>query len=168
VSLFEPLFAGLNTARVRYVVVGGVAVLLHGFARLTGDVDLALDLEPVEARKAVAALAALGCRPRLPVDPMQFADPAVRAAWIRDRGLRVFSFWSPSQPMLLVDCFAENPIPFADLWERAESVQLATTRVPVASIADLIALKRLADRPQDREDIEALLDIQRRKGGPGA
>src|SRR5439155_1529323 len=40
VSLFEPLFEALNTAEVRYVVVGGFAVVLHGHARLTADIDL--------------------------------------------------------------------------------------------------------------------------------
>jgi hypothetical protein len=85
VALFEPLFDALNRADVRYVVVGGVAVVLHGFARLTGDVDLAIDLQPAEARKAVATFGQLGLRPRLPVDLMQFADPSVRTTWdLRD------------------------------------------------------------------------------------
>ena len=39
-ALFEPLFAALNAGEVRYVVVGGVATVLHGHARLTADVDL--------------------------------------------------------------------------------------------------------------------------------
>jgi len=50
--LFEPIFEALNSAQVRYIVVGGVATVLHGFARLTADLDLIVDLQPVEARKA--------------------------------------------------------------------------------------------------------------------
>ena len=38
-SLFEPIFEALNRQNVRYVVVGGVAVVLHGHARLTADLD---------------------------------------------------------------------------------------------------------------------------------
>jgi hypothetical protein len=53
VSLFEPLFDALNAASVRYVVVGGLATVLHGHARLTADIDLVVDLAPDEARKAV-------------------------------------------------------------------------------------------------------------------
>ena len=57
-SVFEPIFQILNTARVRYVVVGGLATVLHGYARLTADVDLAVDLAPEEATKMIQALVA--------------------------------------------------------------------------------------------------------------
>lgn len=166
-ALFEPLFDALNRADVRYVVVGGVAVVLHGFARLTGDVDLAIDLRPAEARKAVAAFQRLGLRPRLPVDPMQLADPAVRGSWVREKEMRVFTFLDPANPMLVVDCFAEDVLPFDDLWGRSEVRDLTSTTVRVASIADLITLKRHAGRPQDLQDIAALEEIQRRRGRHG-
>jgi len=165
VPLFEPLFDALNHADVRYVVVGGVAVVLHGFARLTGDVDLAIDLRPAEARKAVTTFGQLGLRPRLPVDPMQFADPAVRTTWVCDRHMRVFTFFDPTNPMLVVDCFAEDMLPFDGLWTSSEVKNLASTTVRVASIADLIALKRQVGRPQDLQDIAALQEIQQRGGG---
>lgn len=155
-SLLEPLFEALNRADVRYVVVGGVATVLHGFARLTADVDLVVDLAPSEARKAIETLVGLGLRPRPPVDPAAFADSVVRESWVRDKGMRVFSLWDPAQPMREVDLFVEHPIEFAGLFARAETIALDTTSVRVACIPDLIALKRLANRPQDRDDIEAL------------
>jgi len=167
VSLLEPLFETLNRAGVRYVLVGGVATVLHGFARLTADVDLVVDLTPAEARKAIDALVGLGLRPRPPVDPVAFADADVRESWVRDRGMRVFSLWDPSQPMREVDLFVEHPIDFEELFARAEIVSLDTTTVRVASIPDLIALKRLANRPQDVADIEALEAIQTRKSSNG-
>jgi len=163
VSLLEPLFEALNRADVRYVVVGGVATVLHGFARLTADVDLVVDLTPIEARKAIEALVGLGLRPRPPVDPAAFADSVTRESWIRDKGMRVFSLWDPTQPMREVDLFVDHPVEFEGLFARAEIVPLDTTTVRVASIADLIALKRLANRPQDLADIEALEAILQTK-----
>ncbi len=162
-SLFEPIFEALARDQARFVVVGGVAVVLHGFARLTADLDLALELEPAEARRALDALTRIGLRPRLPVEAHEFADPAIRSRWSREKGLRVFSLLDPANPMLLVDLFAENPIPFDDLWTRSELVRLDTTDVRVASIADLIEPKRRAGSPQERIDIEALEAIQERK-----
>ncbi len=98
-SLFEPIFAALSGVHARYVIVGGLATVLQGFARLTADVDL----------------------------------------------------------------FVESPIPFDELWARADVFGLATTRVRVAAIPDLIRMKRLAGRPQDAIDIEALERIARRR-----
>jgi hypothetical protein len=45
-SLYVPVFEALNGMQVRYVVVGGLATVLHGYARLTADIDLMVDLEP--------------------------------------------------------------------------------------------------------------------------
>jgi hypothetical protein len=81
VTPFEPLFAELNRCGARYVVVGGLATVLHGFARLIADVDLIVDLEQSQARKLMDALVRMGFRPRAPVDPKAFCDAAQRKSW---------------------------------------------------------------------------------------
>ncbi|MFL6246376.1 MAG: hypothetical protein ACJ74H_10155 [Thermoanaerobaculia bacterium] len=50
--MLEELLAHLLTSNVRFVVVGGVAVVIHGHARLTVDVDLVLDLDSDNVRRA--------------------------------------------------------------------------------------------------------------------
>lgn len=162
-SLYLPLFKALNDAGVKYVVVGGVATVLHGYARLTMDVDLMVDLAPEEAARAVQALGALGFEPRVPVPAMQFADAAKRKEWIEQKGMTVFSFHNPSNPMLTVDVFVDHPIPFAALRSRAEKVMIDAVPVYICSIDDLIALKQLAGRPQDLIDIEKLRRIQEKR-----
>ena len=87
--LYEPLFRALNASGTRYVVVGGVATVLHGYARLTADIDLILDLEESAAARAMHALAGLGLRPRAPVDPADFADSRIREGWLQDKGMQV-------------------------------------------------------------------------------
>jgi hypothetical protein len=163
VPLFQPLFDALNRENVRYLVVGGLATVLHGFARLTADVDLIVDLDPVEAQKTVQVLSSLGLRPRAPVEALQFADAAHREGWIRDKGMRVFSMWDPGQPMREVDLFVELPMPFSELYARSELMDVGEISIRVVSLEDLIALKRLAGRAQDLADIEALEEILRRR-----
>ena len=165
-AVFEPLFKALNDAGVRYVVVGGLAVVLHGYARLTVDVDLVVDLDEEQARKAIKAMVGMGLRPRVPVDARDFADQSVREGWIRDRGMQVFSMFDPANPMRVVDLFVHHPMPFEELWSRSSRFELQDTIVHVASIPDLIHLKRLAGRPQDQADIvqlEAILKMKKSK-----
>jgi len=163
-SIFEPIFQLLNTARVRYVVVGGLATVLHGYARLTADVDLAVDLAPEEATKLIQALVAKGFRPQVPVLPEEFANPAVREVWLREKHMRAFSLVDPTNPMRVVDLLLKPEVPFEELLARSREVMLNRTKIRIASIDDLIALKRQAGRPQDLADIEQLETIRRQKG----
>lgn len=167
--IFEPVFSALNGAGVRYVVVGGLAVVLHGYPRYTADLDIVLDLEPVAAGKAMEALKRIGLKARAPVDPVAFADPAQRESWITDKFLTVFSLYSPANPLLVLDLFVREPMPFEGLWSRSRTIDLGSLKVQVASIDDLIVMKRAVARPQDLADIEALEALKKRgtKGDSG-
>ncbi|HVK86514.1 MAG TPA: nucleotidyl transferase AbiEii/AbiGii toxin family protein [Kofleriaceae bacterium] len=155
-SDFDEIFGALQAANVRYLVVGGVAVVLHGMPRFTADLDLIIALDEPNVRAAMSALGALGYRPRPPVPAEHLADPAIRRSWIDEKGLTVFSLWSPEHPATEIDVFVEEPFPFAPAYARALHVDLGSTEVTVASIADLIGLKRAAGRPKDLADIAAL------------
>jgi hypothetical protein len=160
--MIEDFLAHLAGAGVRFVVVGGVAVVIHGYARLTVDIDLVLDLDPENVRRAIQAMKARGLRTLLPVNAEDFANADLRRQWIETRNLQVFTMRDPQNPLLTVDLFAHEPIPFDELWERAEIAVFAGREIRIASIADLIAMKRAAARPQDLIDIEKLEAIAKR------
>ena len=164
--IFEPMFRALNDAGARYVIVGGLAVVLHGHRRLTADLDLVIDLTPVEAAKTISALEGLGLRPQLPVKASDLAEASIRDRWVRERGMLVFTLRDASG-YRAVDLLTDTPIPFPDLWQRAVEVVLEDTTVRIASIPDLIHMKRLAGRPKDWSDIEALESILEERGGQG-
>jgi predicted nucleotidyltransferase len=162
----EQVLAALNAEKVRYLVVGGVAVVLHGHLRTTADLDLVVELAPDNARRALSALSTLGFRPRAPVPAEQFADARIREAWAEEKGLTVFSLWSDRLPDVEVDLFVREPFDFESVYARAVRVPLDTTVVTVVSLEDLITLKRAAGRPIDLADIEALRAIASGKGEP--
>ena len=161
--LFQKVFDALEKAAVRYVVVGGHAVRFHGHNRLTPDLDVVVDLEPEAARRAVDALTALGLKPRVPVDPKGFADPAVRRAWEEEKNMLVFSFYDPKDPLIGVDVFVKEFVPFAELYAGAELHGVGGTPVRVASIDHIVRMKQIAGRPQDQLDIHALQALRARK-----
>lgn len=159
-SQFIPIFRLLNDAEVRYIVVGGIATILHGYVRATADVDLVVDLHTKEAEKAIRILSGHGFKPQAPVDPMGFADSEQRARWVDEKGMEVFSLFHPDNPGLTVDLFARHPIPFETLWSRSIMMDLGDARVRVCSLDDLIELKRLAGRPKDLVDVDKLSRIK--------
>lgn len=155
-TMYEELFRALNEAGARYVVVGGLAVVLHGHPRLTADVDLVLDLKPYELGNALRAFDSMGFRPSVPVELAAFADPARRREWAETRGMTVFNLYHPDDPLRSVDLFVASPVPFEELWSRAVTLRLQGDDVKVASIPDLIRMKREAGRPIDLEDVRSL------------
>jgi len=163
--MFEPILRALNESGTRYVLVGGFATVLHGHARMTADIDVIVDLARLPAERVIVALGKLGLVPRAPVPALAFADESARRAWIDEKGVRVFSMWDPQNPMVEVDLFVDHPVDFEELWARSVAFDVRGDRVRVVSIDDLIRLKRLADRPQDRDDIRALEAIARHKRG---
>lgn len=162
---FLSLFAMLEAAGVRYVVVGGLAVLLHGVDRITADVDLVVDLAPEEATRVVNVLVNAGMRPALPVDVSQFADPEIRQSWRRQQGMQVLSFWDPENRRPTVDLFTESPMDFERLWSQAEAMTISGFRIRVASVAHLVEIKLQAGRSRDLEDVARLEQLVRERGG---
>lgn len=156
VGAVERVLERLNEEQVRYLVVGGVAVVLHGYLRTTADLDLVIDLREENVRRALRALESLGYRPRAPVAASDFADPATRESWVREKGLEVFSLWSDGFPGLEVDLFVREPFDFAAVYSAVDPVQLARTAVRVVPRPLLIDMKRRTGRPRDLEDIAAL------------
>ena len=158
-SIYDDVFAALEAADVRYVVVGGIAVILHGRARSTVDLDLVVDLAAEPARRAMDALTGLGLRPRLPVDAADFADEATRRDWAENRHMQVFSFYDPANAFREIDVFVHYPVDMEELVAEAVVVELDGQRVTVASVRHLIQMKLAAGRPQDLEDVAVLRDL---------
>jgi predicted nucleotidyltransferase len=160
ISDIEFLLTALTIAGVRYVIVGGVAVVLHGYLRATADLDLVLAMDEQNLQNALRTFGGLGFESRAPVPLAAFAEASERERWIDEKNLHVFSLWHPKMPGFEVDLFVDPPLPFDDLNARAVRVDLGKTTFSVAAIDDLIAMKRAAGRPRDLEDIEALQHLK--------
>lgn len=158
----ESLVRALNEADVRYLIVGGLAVAAHGYLRLTADVDLVLDLKRDNLTRAITALMSLGYRPRAPVAFLDFVDPEKRAQWIREKGMTVFSAFSPDHAATELDLFVESPFDFDVCHDRAVRFEVATGLTgSFVGLTDLITMKRRANRPVDRLDIQQLESLHR-------
>lgn len=157
----EQIFRALNEAGVRYLVAGGLAVVAHGFVRLTNDLDLVLDLAEDNCLRALRALTPLGYQPLLPVTIEQFADPERRREWATEKGAKVFQLFSDEHPETRIDLFLEAPFDFDSAFTRRSMQAIEPElEVPFVGLDDLIAMKRRAGRPQDLADAEKLEQLR--------
>lgn len=156
-SSFEAIVRALNEAGVPFLVVGGIAVVHHGYGRLTHDIDLVVRLEREIVERTFKALASAGYKPMTPITAAQFADPALREVWQREKNMKVLRFWSDAHPETALDLFINEPFDFAAEHAKADIQEAAPgLQVRIVALETLLAMKRAAGRLLDLADIDEL------------
>lgn len=151
------IIRALNSVEVPFIVVGGVAVIHHGYGRPTRDVDLVIRLDPWSVKNAFSALASIGYLPRVPITAEQFAEPTLRAAWRAEKGMLVLVFHSDAHVETPLDVFVSEPFPFEAEYANAHRIECAPeTVMRVLRLPTLLSMKREAGRQKDLADIEEL------------
>jgi len=160
----EAIAVALNEAHARYLIVGGLAVAAHGHGRATFDIDMVVQLQSNNVTKAMTALESLGYRPTVPVPAQQFADPALREVWIRDKNMVVFQLRSDQHPETCVDLFVNEPFDFNCEYDQALVGEIRPgLHARFVRLEALIRMKEAAGRDKDREDIRQLRLLQRER-----
>jgi hypothetical protein len=160
---YKKIFQALNKAKIRYLVVGGVAANLHGVERATADLDLIVHLAESNLLKFAKTMTKIGYRPKAPVKAEDFAKKELRQQWIREKNMIVFSFINPKEPLEMIDIFVKHPLPFESTYKRRQRKKAFGIFIPVMHIKDLIKLKQDAGRPKDLYDIGFLERIAKKK-----
>jgi hypothetical protein len=156
VTQVDSIFRALNEAQVRYLVVGGVAVIAHGYVRFTKDLDLVIGLEPENVARALAALESIRYRPLVPVPQLAFADPIQRERWITEKHMIVFQMLDIDEPRTRLDIFVREPFDFANEYAQAFWQEYRGQNVPFVRRDALFKMKLDAGRPQDLVDIDQI------------
>jgi predicted nucleotidyltransferase len=154
---FEPtaLLKVLAEHRVDFVVIGGIAAIAHGSARLTQDLDVSYATDRDNLKALGQALISLGARLRGIDEDVPFIPD--------EQTLRRTSLLTLDTTAGPLDLLAhpEGAPPYDELRKHAQRITLASIPVLIASIDDLIAMKLKARRQKDLIDVEELEAIRR-------
>lgn len=148
----------LTAAGVDFVVIGGMALVLSGSARLTRDLDILFAADPANLEVLGGVLVGLDAKLREVDEDIPFVPDARTLANVRLLTLNTAAGW------LDVHREVDGAPPYKALRQSAERVSLGDFAVLVASPRDLIAMKRAAGRPQDIADVAELETILRLRG----
>ncbi len=145
---FKELLSTFKDYEVRFLVVGGYAVMRYAEPRATKDLDLWVGTDPENARRTYEALKSFGA-PLAGLHAADFADSKC--------------FYQMGKPPFRVDImFFLTGLEFEQAWTNREVVLINGLEVPFISLIDLIAAKRALGRPQDLLDLTNLEKAQRR------
>jgi hypothetical protein len=139
---FKRFLFALASNQVEYLVVGGYAVIYHGYVRTTGDLDIWVALNPANAARLEAAIRSLGFNP-----------PGLTAEWFLRKGsvLRI------GQEPLRFDIINDiDGVVFPECHARRVTIKLDEVEVNVISLADLKTNKKASGRNKDLADLDYL------------
>jgi len=154
------LFRCLHERRVRYLLVGGLAMNLHGVPRMTMDVDLVLAMDDANLDAFLACARALGLKPQAPVPIEALKDPAQRRQWIETKNVIAFALGAPDASGATVDILIHHALDIDAAMAAASTRDVDGVPVRLCAVGDMITLKQGTGRRQDAADIEHLRRIQ--------
>ena len=151
----EQVLRKLLHHRVKFVVIGGVAAALHGSPMLTADVDISYERTPENLDRLSAALAELNARLRGIEEDLPF-EPHARAL----KSGSNFTFATDLGDLDVIG-WPDGISSYDELVSAAVPMRIGRQEVLVASIDDLIRMKRAAGRPKDIAGALALEEVKR-------
>ena len=139
---FKRLLSALHSKKVDYLVVGGYAVIYHGYVRTTGDLDIWVALDVNNAAKVEAVIRSMGFNP-----------PGLNPEWFLRKG----SLLRIGQDPLRFDIINDiDGVVFADCYGRRVETNIDGIEIKFISLADLKKNKRASGRNKDLADLDYL------------
>jgi len=160
----KDILTSLSRGGVKFVVCGGVAVVLHGVERLTMDVDLSVSMEYDNLTRLLNVIKELGMVPRVPVPAESLLDPEKRRIMTEVKNALVFTFIDINSPYRQIDIFLGKDILYSELMNDAVIIKLAGADIPVVSIKNLIQMKKGVN-PLREKDITDIRELSKIAGG---
>ena len=155
----EDILKALEKEKIDYAVIGGVAVVLYGYVRFTKDIDLLIDFSEDNVRRFAKVLAALNFQPGIPIDPLDMAKEKKREEWIREKNVRVVTFYNPESQLLQIDVLITKD--FSSMKRIRKKIN--GLEISIVDYDDLLKMKKETARPTDLIDIEKLQELRKLK-----
>jgi hypothetical protein len=150
------LFKALEKHKIRYMLVGGLAMNLHGVPRATMDVDIVLALDPANLKAFLGMARDLKLKPVAPLSLEGLLEPVQRQKWLKEKNMLVLALRPPDINGPTVDVLIDPPLDIEAALKRAVRREVSKVNISLICIEDLIRLKEQTGRAQDQSDVEHL------------
>lgn len=146
------VYRSLNSHKVRYLVIGGLAVNIYGLPRSTKDMDIFIEHKIENCKKLLKAFKSINLGTASLTDSQKILDNEVT----------IFD------DLIRIDVLTKvKGLEFVSAWEKRNEVKVDDIMIPFVSFEHLIQSKKAAGRKQDLEDVEYLIKIKERNSVGG-
>ncbi len=154
------VLGSMEENKIKYLVVGGLAVNLYNVQRLTNDIDLIISMDKENVIKFVHTMEDLGYVPRVPLKPELLAYKNKVKEWVDNKNMKIFSFYNEKRNFEVVDIVIEQPLDFNKAYENRVIKNINNINVSVVSLDDLTIMKKLSGRVKDLDDVKKLKQVK--------
>ncbi len=157
---YQSILREFHERKLRYLIVGGVAVNLHGYPRFTNDIDILLALDHDNLALMAEIMECMGYQQRLPISIQELDDERRVLTLMKEKGLIAYSFIHAKEPQFNIDVLVGASIEFEKFSSHKIIAEAWGLPIPVVSINDLISMKQNSEREKDVQDVAALLELK--------
>lgn len=144
--LFE-VIDSLDKTGVKYALVGGYALALHGIVRATMDIDIVIKMNKSQVKLAVETLNKLGLTSRIPINSDELVE--FRQEYIDQRNLIAWSFVDYKNPSKVVDILIIETLDDILI----QTISVSGRKIKVAKLSEIKRMKQSSKRTKDLQDL---------------
>lgn len=155
-SFLKQIIVSLSERGVKYIIFGGVALVIHGVERMTLDLDISLELEEENVKKFLQVMEDFHMTPRAPISPYVLLDQEALDYIIKEKNAVAFTFLDKEKPYKQVDVLIHPELRYEKWIEKTVSISLFGHKVCLLSREAILEMKKNMENPRDKD----LLDIK--------
>ncbi len=162
-SFLKEILIELSKNNIKYIVFGGVAIVLHGVERMTLDLDLSLQMSEENLRKFLQIMDMFNMTPRAPVSPEILLNKDIVEYIKKEKNAIAFTFIDKDNPYKQVDVLIHDLLEYEKWKNKIQEIEIFGYKICILSKEAIIELKEKMEIPRDKD----LFDIKelKKKGG---
>jgi hypothetical protein len=158
-SFLKDIIIALCEKRVKFIIFGGVAIVLHGVERMTLDLDISIELEKENIDSFLDVMKNFNLSPRPPLPPQILYDLEIMNYIIKEKNAVAFTFIDKENPFKQVDVLIHPELRYEKWINKTQEMELFGHKICILSKEAIIELKQNLKQPRDKD----LIDIKELK-----
>ncbi|GIX41548.1 MAG: hypothetical protein KatS3mg129_1281 [Leptospiraceae bacterium] len=158
-SFLKDILIALSKNNVKYIIFGGVAVVLHGVERMTLDLDVSIEMSKENIDKFLKVMKEFNLSPRPPVPEDILYDKDLINYLINEKNAVAFTFIDKDKPFKQVDVLIHPDLKYEKWINKTQKIDLYGHEICILTKEAIIELKQNLKKPRDKD----LIDIKELK-----